>query len=441
MLDSFFGIDPKIIAISIMVVCYSIIFTEKINRAIIALFGGAAMVILGVLTQTQAIRSIDFNTLTLLMGMMIIVGITEKTGVFQFIAIWAAKKVRANPRGLLAVMTAVTALLSGYIDNVTTVLLITPIIIQITRTMEVKSFPYLMTMIFACNIGGAATLIGDPPNILIGSKLGLTFGDFIVNMTPLSYFLVVILIISFDLIWGRKLYASPEKRALITHMKPNDFITDKGLLKKSLFVLALVITAFIFAHHIGLDTGTIAILGAALMMLLYSFGDDHQIADEKVSNAFHAVDWTTIFFFAGLFIIVAGLEVTGILEIVGHKFVEWTGGEFHLLLYTFLWSAATISTIVDNIPFVATMMPIVETIENSLPGGREEAMPLWWSILMGACYGGNGSIIASSANVVVAGIAMRERKKIGFFEFMAWGVPVTLVSIAISSAYLYIVYL
>ena len=440
MLNAFFNFDMRFIAVTIMFISYAIIFSEKVNRAIVALLGAVFMIIFGVLDQYTAIKSIDFNTINLLMGMMIIVGITERTGVFQFIAVWMAKRVRANPRALLAVTAAITALLSGYVGNVTTALLITPIIIQITRNLKVPSFPYLMLIIFACNIGGAATLIGDPPNILIGSKLGLTFGDFIINMTPLSYFLMVVLIVAFDFIWGRKLYAEPADRAAIVIMKERDYLYDISLLKKSLFVLTLVILGFIFAHNMKLNTGTIAIIGASVLMFLYTLGDNHHEADEKMHSVFGRIDWVTIFFFAGLFVIVAGLEVTGLLEAIGHMFVEWTGGEEDRLIYTFLWSAAGVSMAIDNIPFVATMVPIVETIENTL-GNREHMMPMWWALLMGACYGGNGTIIASSVNVVVAGIAARERSPIGFFRFMVWGIPVTIASIAISSVYLYFRYL
>ncbi|MFV0626484.1 MAG: SLC13 family permease [Alphaproteobacteria bacterium] len=434
-----FGLNHTMVAVIIMVICYLVIFTERLNRAIIALFCGGLMVVMGVLTQNEAIGAIDFNTLALLIGMMIIVSVTEKTGIFQYIAVWSAKKVKANPRGLLAVLTAVTALLSGYIDSVTTVLLMTPIIFQITRRLGVRPYPYLMLAIFSCNIGGAATLIGDPPNILVGSTLGLNFMDFLENMAPLSYGLVVILIIVFDFIWGRKLVATPEARALIMQMNEKDSITDRKLLIKSLSVLIGAIISFMFAHLVGLETGTIAMFGAAIILILYSMEFRQQERDHKVEEVFNLVDWTTIFFFTGLFIVVYGLETTGVLTLVGHAFVEVTGGVVQKLIFVFLWVGSTFSCIIDNIPFVATMIPIVKSIEADM-GGREAVMPIWWALMMGACYGGNGTLIASSANVVVAGIAMKEGHHIKFFNFMAWGLPVIFVSIVISSIYLYFRY-
>jgi Na+/H+ antiporter NhaD/arsenite permease-like protein len=440
MLNAFFHIDDKVLALTIMIVTYLFLFSERINRAVVALLGAGAVILFGVLNQKTAISSIDFNTLNLLIGMMIIVSITEKSGVFQFIGMWAIKKVRANPRGMLAVMALITGLLSGYIDNVTTVLLMTPIIIQITKIFEVRSFPYLMMTIFACNIGGAATLIGDPPNILIGSHLKMTFMDFIYNMTPISYLLLLILIIVFDFIWGRKLSTTNKKRAEVLDMCAHCYITDMKTLKKSLSVLAFVIVAFIFAHEIHLETGTIAIIGASVLMLLYSIDVDKETGEERIHELFKDVDWVTIFFFAGLFVVVAGLEHSGVLEIVGLKFAEVSGGSVKVMMMTFLWVSAGASTVIDNIPFVATMIPIAESIEHSM-GLGDDFRPIWWALLMGACYGGNGTIIASSANVVVAGIAAKSRRRIGFLEFMKWGVPVTIGSVAIASVYVYLKYL
>ncbi|MDR1694588.1 MAG: ArsB/NhaD family transporter [Lactobacillaceae bacterium] len=434
-----FGMNQTLVAVTIMIICYLVIFTERLNRAVIALFCGGLMVILGVLSQAEAIRAIDFNTLALLVGMMIIVSVTEKTGIFQYIAIWSAKKVRANPRGLLAVLTAVTALLSGYIDSVTTVLLMTPIIFQITKRLGVRPYPYLMLSIFSCNIGGAATLIGDPPNILVGSTLNLNFMDFVVNMMPLSYVLVIVLIIVFDFIWGRKLAATPDARELVMQMNEKDSITDKRLLKQSLSVLIGVIITFMFAHYIHLETGTIAMFGASIMLILYSMDFKQQDRDHKVEEVFNLVDWTTIFFFMGLFVVVFGIESTGVLTLIGHIFVEAAGGVVQKLIFLFLWVGSVFSCVIDNIPFVATMIPIIKSIEADM-GGRDAVMPIWWALMMGACYGGNGTLIASSANVVVAGISMKEGHHIKFFRFMAWGLPVTFVSIVISSIYLYFRY-
>ncbi len=440
MLNAFFNLNAQIVAISIMSVCYLVIFTEKVNRAIVALFGAALMIVFGVLSQIQAIRSVDFNTINLLIGMMVIIAVMEKTGVFQFSAIWIAKKVKANPRALLAVMTLLTGVLSGFIDNVTTVLLMTPIVIQITKTLEVRSFPYLMLMIFSSNIGGAATLIGDPPNILIGSKLGLSFMDFIYNMLPISYLLMIMLVLAFDVIWGRKLHAAEKNRKLIMKIDEKEHLADQPLLKKSLFVLGSVICGFVFAHRLGLDTGTIAIMGATALLFLYTLGDKVQVEEDKMRGILGNVDWITIFFFAGLFVIVAGLEVTGLLDLAGHKLIEWTEGSFAKLMFILMWSAAGLSSFIDNIPFVATMIPIVGAVEPAI-GGREAAMPLWWALLMGACYGGNGTIVGASANVVVAGIAAKNHRGIGFVQFMLWGIPVMIATVVISTIYAWLMYL
>lgn len=440
MLNSFFNFDARILAVAIMFIIYAILFTEKYNRAIVGILGAATMICFGILTEAEAIAGIDFNTIFLLIGMMIIVNIIEKSGFFHFMGIWVAKKVKANPRALLAILTLMTAALSGYVDNVTTVLLMTPIVIEITRKLKVSSFPFLMLMIFACNIGGAATLIGEPPNIMIGSRLKLTFMDFIVNMTPISYFIILVLVGAFDLIWGRKLYAAPCQKALVMSMNEWEHFKDIKLFNKTAIILLLVIIGFMIAHNIGLDTGTIAMIGAAIGLLMYTLHDkNHADTEDKVHNILGMVDWTTIFFFSSLFIIVKAVETTGILEQAGHMFVEMTDGVLMHMVFVFLWITAFMSSIIDNIPFTATMMPIVESIEQTFPS-RTHVMPLWWGLLMGAGIGSNATIIASSANVVVAGIAFRHRSPIRFLRFMLWGIPVTIASMIIASIYIYLMY-
>jgi Na+/H+ antiporter NhaD/arsenite permease-like protein len=431
----FMGLSTQLLAITIMILSYAIIFTEKINRAVVALFGGILMVLLGVITYDQAIHSIDFNTISLIMGMMIIMAITEKTGVFQFIAIWVTKKINANPRALLAAMAIITAFLSGYIGNVTAVLLITPVLLKITDVLKIKPFPYLMIVILSCNFGGAATLIGDPPNILVGSKVGLSFIDFLKNMTPLSYFLVLVLIIAFDFIWGRHLKASEKDRNEVLQMRPFSHLRDISLLRKSLAVIAFVIFSFLISHSLGVNSGMIAITGAVILLFLYTFGNHHLEAEERVQDVFARIDWITIFFFVGLFIIVGGLESTGILEAAGHKFMGLTHGDFGKTLHILVWASAGLSVIVDNIPFAATMIPVVATIEQDIGGS---AQPLWWALLMGVCYGGNGMIISSSPNLIVAGIAAKNGHSIGFVRFMYWGIPTVIISTAIASLYIYL---
>ena len=429
------GIDARLLAILVVSFAYLIIFTEKVNRAVIALLGAALMVVSGLLSQKQALAGIDFNTLALLIGMMIIVGITERSGLFQFVAVWGAQKVKASPRGLLAVLILVTAVFSGFLDNVTTVLLIVPVTFQITKKLGIDAYPYLVAEIFASNIGGTATLIGDPPNILIGSALDLTFMDFVKVLSPIVAVVIAVLILAFDLVWKNKLTTTLRRRVAVMKMNPAASITDKRLLVKSLGVLALVITAFVFAHDLFLDNGTIALTGAALLLLLYSLPMGHE-REDKIEEIFRVVDWTTIFFFVGLFVMVYGLEVTGILKLLGTKFIELTGGSVEAMMYVILGSSAVLSSAIDNIPFVATMIPMIKSMEEAV-GGREAMMPVWWALSLGACFGGNGTLIGASANVVVAGLSQRHGHPISFAGFLLWSVPVMLMSVLIAGLFLY----
>lgn len=429
------GMSPQVAAIVIVAVSYIIIFSEKVNRAVVALIGAAVMIISGILNQAEAVSGIDFNTLALLVGMMMIVAVSEKSGIFQFVAIWAAKKVKASPRGLLAALALVTALFSGFLDNVTMVLLIAPVTFQVTRKLKVSPYPYLLVEIFASNIGGTATLIGDPPNILIGSALNLTFMDFVYNLAPVVLTTMVVLVAAFDFFWKRSLVASDENRKIVMKMNEFDAITDRPLLFKCLVVLALVIAGFISAKEIGLENGTIALLGAAVLLFLYTLGTPGEDRDGKVQEIFGMVDWITIFFFTGLFVIVSGLDRTGVLEALGHKFVDMTGGSIKKLSLLILWSSAVVSSAIDNIPFVATMIPMLKSMEESM-GGREAMMPVWWALSLGACFGGNGTLVGASANVVVAGMALREGHPIGFIKFLIWSVPVMFISVAIATLFL-----
>ena len=435
--SAIFGFDPKIVSTVILVVSYLILFTEKLNRAVVALLGAVVMIFAGVLTQDGAIAGIDFNTLALLIGMMIIVGIAEKSGMFQYVAVWSAKKVRASPRGLLIVLAAVTAVFSALLDNVTTVLLVAPVTFQITRKLKINPYPYLILEIFASNIGGTATLIGDPPNILIGSALQLSFMDFGYELTPIVAATMVVLIVAFDLIWGRKMSASDKSREAVMRLNEKDTITDPVLLVKSLAVLIVVIIGFMAAEHFHIANGTIAVFGAVILLMLYTWGNSHSDREHKVEEAFGLVDWTTIFFFAGLFAIVYGLEESGVLALMGNKFIEVTNGSIEKAAMIVVWMSAFVSTAIDNIPFVATMIPMIKSMEASL-GGREAMMPVWWALSLGACFGGNGSLIAASANVIVAGMAPREGHPIHFLRFLIWSIPVMLVSVLMAAVYLHL---
>lgn len=431
------GMDAKLAATLIVAVAYLIIFTEKVNRAVIALLGAMVMVIAGIMSQKQALLGIDFNTLALLIGMMIIVAITEKSGLFQFVAVWSAKKVHASPRGLLVVLAAVTAVFSAFLDNVTTVLLIVPVTLQITDKLKINPYPYLLIEIFASNIGGTATLIGDPPNILIGSALELGFMDFLRVLAPVVAVTMLVLIAVFDLVWKKQLVTDKRKRVLVMRMNEYASIKDSVLLAKSLAVLAMVITAFVFAREIYLDNGTIALTGAAVLLLLYTFSVRGHEREDKVEQIFGMVDWTTIFFFVGLFVMVYGLEVTGVLSWLGQEFLKLTGGSVRQMMYLILWASALFSSVIDNIPFVATMIPMLQSVEESV-GGREAMMPVWWALSLGSCFGGNGTLIGASANVVVAGMAARHKVPLNFGKFLLWSMPVMLVSVVIANVFLYL---
>lgn len=435
-----FGLAPMVVATLILVATYAVIISEKINRAVIALLGAGVMILAGVLNQKSALEGIDFNTIALLVGMMILVAITRRSGVFQFVAVWAAKVVKGNPAGILIMLQVVTALFSAFLDNVTTVLLVVPVTLSITDQLKIKPWPYLIAMIFASNIGGTSTLIGDPPNILIGSATGLTFNDFALNLAPVIVIIQAVAIVFFHVLYGRTLHATPEARAAIMARSAHESITDAKLLKQSLAVLALVIGAFILAHPLGLEPGTIALFGAALLMLCYCLGRDAESQSHEVHHIFGEVEWVTIFFFIGLFVVVHGVEVAGVLHWLAEHLLAVTGGDKTVTAVLILWASAILSAVVDNIPFVATMIPLVKSMAPAM-GGPEGLKPLWWALSLGACLGGNGTLVGASANLTVAGMAERAGHPVRFIPFLKVAFGLMLLSIAIANVYLWLRYL
>lgn len=435
-----FGLDPLIVSTAILIFAYFFIVTEKINRAVIALIGAGLMVFFGVLNQAMAVKGIDFNTIFLLTGMMAIVGITKNSGVFQYVAIKSAKAVRANPRMLMISLAVITAVFSALLDNVTTVMLIVPITLLLTEQLKIKAYPFLFSQIFASNIGGMATLIGDPPNILIGSAVGLSFMDFVYNVGLASLIIFIVMTVFFDWLWGRKMEATLRDRARILSFNENKAITDVPLLYKSLFTLVLVLAGFIFGHGHGLEPGTVALTGAAFLMFLDGFGLNAEKQTKKVHSALNTVEWETIFFFIGLFILVYGVEVSGLLNLIAEEMIVFTQGDKQLTGMLILWSSAVISAIVDNIPFVATMIPMIKAMAPAM-GGEAGLMPLWWCLSLGACLGGNGSLIGASANVMVAGMAERAGQRIAFMTFMKLAFPMMLLTIVIASVYAWYMFL
>jgi Na+/H+ antiporter NhaD/arsenite permease-like protein len=423
------------LAAILFLITYGVVMSEKINRAIVALVAAGLMIILGVINQEAAIRGIDFNTIGLLIGMMVIVAITRQSGIFQYLAIWSAKKVNANPWGILVMISLVTATTSAFLDNVTTVLLVVPVTLLITEELKVKPYPYLFAMIFSSNIGGTATLIGDPPNIMIGSATGLTFNDFAYNLTPVILVVMAATLVPIYFIWGRHLKATTEDRQRVMQFNEFEAITDWRLLKQCLVVIGLVVLGFVFAKWLHLEAATIAIFGAAMLLLLANFGKGPDDQSKHVLEAFNEVEWITIFFFVGLFIVVHGVDSTGLLRLLAEKMVALTGGNLNATAMVILWSSAILSAIIDNIPFVATMIPLIKSMAPTF-GGPEGLLPLWWALSLGACLGGNGTLIGASANLVVAGFAERAGQPIRFIQYTLVAFPIMLLSIFICMYYL-----
>ena len=438
--DMIFGLSPVWFAGSLFVLAYVMIIMEWLNRAIVSMMAAVLMIVSGVLTQQAAMQGVDINTIGLLTGMMIIVGITMGSGVFEYLAIRSAKLVKADPWGILVMLMLVTALLSALLDNVTTVLLIAPITLLITDTLKLSAYPYLFAEIFASNIGGTATLIGDPPNIMIGSATGLGYNDFLFNLAPIAFGILVIMMIPFYLIWGRHLKADPALMQKVMMYQEIEAIKDWVLLKKSLFVLSLVMFGFIVGHDYGFQPATIAMFGAALLLTLHCWPHDQEKQTSLVSKSFCDVEWITIFFFIGLFIIVYGVESTGLLDIMAHKVIELTSGDITVTAISILVVSAMASAIVDNIPFVATMIPLIKSMAPTF-GGADQLIPIWWSLALGACLGGNGSLVGASANLIVAGFAERAGQPIRFLPFMLMAFPLMLLSVLVSVIYVYFRYL
>ena len=437
---SAFGLPAIWVASSLLVATYAAVISERINRAVIALLGATLMIVLGILTQEKAVEGIDFNTIGLLIGMMIIVAISRRTGMFEYLAIRSAKMVKANPASIMLVLQIVTAVVSAFLDNVTTVLLVVPVTLIICDHLGVKPYPFLVAQVFASNVGGTATLIGDPPNILIGSRVGLSFNDFILHLTPMIIVVQFVTCGLFHVIWGRRFKATMRARAKVMAFDERNAIVDRGLLVKSLIVLAFVIVGFVLSRQLHLEPATVALFGAAVLLLLSCIGRATDEQTKTVSKAFEEVEWITIFFFIGLFIVIYGVESTGLLAILANKLVELTGGNLRVTVYAILWASAILSSIVDNIPFVATMIPLVKDMAPAF-GGPDGLLPVWWALSLGACLGGNGTIIGASANLTVAGLAERAGIRFSFIEYMKIAYPVMLITVALSMIYLELRYL
>lgn len=419
-----------VIGVVFFILLFVLISLEVVNKTILSIWGAVLFISMGIIHQHKAFASVDWNVVFLLIGMMIIVGITKKSGVFQYIAIKCAKVVKGDPVKILLLFSLMTAVLSALLDNVTTILIITPVIILVSVELGVRPIPYIISSALASNIGGMATLIGDPPNIMIGSAAGLGFTDFIKHMGPLVLVLLAVFCGVILLFFRKELVVSLERRARIMDFDENASITDSSILIKSLAVLLLVLICFLLHSVIGIEPSTVALGGAGILMFA--------VGGEEVEEFFHEVEWTTIFFFIGLFIMVAGLEELGIIELLAVKYLDLTSGDVFITSTSIIWVSGFLSAILDNIPYVATMIPLVERLGHDI--GSANIAPVWWSLAIGACLGGNGTLIGASANVVSAGISGRNGYKISFMEFTKYGALITFITLVISTVYVYFVH-
>ena len=413
----------QIVSIAVFVVVMFAIMTEKLHRSLAAIVGAMLVLALHVLPFDAAMEHIDFNTLGVLLGMMLFVSVVKLSGMFEFLAIKAARLAKGEPWKVMLLFVLLTAVLSAFLDNVTTVLLIGPMTLTVCKLLDVNPIPFFMTEILASNIGGTATLIGDPPNIMIGSAAGFTFFDFILYDAPAVVVILAAVLVVFYFLYGRKMQVNEEHRARIMELDEHAMIKNKRLLKQSYVMIGLVVVGFMAHGALGLESSVIALGAAGIIML---------ISGESIEEALANVEWTTLAFFAGLFVIVGAMAETGVIEMLAHALIDATGGNVFVTMLVLLIGSAVISSFLDNIPFVATMIPILLAMESS----GMEVTPLWWAVSLGACLGGNGTLIGASANVVLSDISKKNGHEITFVQFLKTGFPIMLLTVAIAGLYL-----
>jgi Na+/H+ antiporter NhaD/arsenite permease-like protein len=440
----FFADTSFWIATAIFVTAYGIIISEKLHKTVVAVFAASLMLILKILEQHEAFHieelGVDWNVIFLLLSMMIIINLMKPTGIFEYIAIKSAKLGKGEPFRIMVVFSIVTAVLSALLDNITTVLLIVPVTIFIADALDIDPIPYLISCALASNIGGTATLIGDPPNIMIASKAHLNFMEFIYHLTPVVVVIMAVYIFVIKLIWGKKLKTREELKKRIMQMDEREAIKDPAMLKKSLIVLTAVFAGFVFHGALNFQPATIALFGAGLLLLLSKNHDLHHV--------FAEIEWPTIFFFIGLFIIVGGVVKVGLIKWMSIQVINLTQGNLFATSMVVMWFSAFASAIIDNIPYVATMNPLIinmaEQMWPNLSGTQllhhPDLMPLWWSLALGACLGGNGTAIGASANVIVVGVSEKTGNRITFLKFMAYGMSVMIITVIIAMVYVWLRY-
>ncbi len=432
------------IATAIFTVALIAIISEKIHKTVVAIFGASLVLIAKILDQHEAFHleefGVDWNVIFLLIGMMIIISLIRPTGLFEYIAIRCAKLAKGEPLKIMVLFAVITAVLSALLDNVTTVLLLAPVTLLIAEALQVDAIPFLIVEAMASNIGGTATLIGDPPNIMIASKAKLTFVDFVLHLAPIVVVIMVVFVGIVILFFRKKLEAKDELKHRIMTMQERDAIKDPIMLKKSLVVLAMVLVGFILHGQFNYEPATVALFGAGLLLLLSGITEPHRVLAE--------IEWPVIFFFIGLFVMVGALVKVGFIRLLSVEVLELTQGNMMTTSMFIMWFSAVASAVVDNIPYVATMNPLVIDMAREmwpeLSGTallqHPDLMPVWWSLALGACLGGNGSVIGASANVIVVGIAEKAGYKISFLRFMAYGAPITCITVFISMLYVLLRY-
>lgn len=415
----------QIIAIAIFLITILAIISERFDNTVLALLGAAAMVIFKVIPLDSVMSCVSFNTLAVLIGMMLFVAVLSETGFFEYIAIFTAKFCKGSVLKIIFSLAILTAIFSGILDNVTTVLLMGPVTFLITKKLKINPIPFVIMEIFASNIGGTSTLIGDPPNIMIGSAANLSFMDFIVHLLPITIVILLVTITIIYFIYRKNLIVKNEDKLEILKLSPKDSLKDKKLLYTGLIILFFVLIGFIFGDKLGLSAGVVAITGAAVYLLL---------TRKPIINYINQVEWSSILFFTGLFILVGGLESAGIIKMLANLILKYDHNNIILLMLILLWLSAIVSSFLDNIPFVATLIPLVMTLK----GQGVDVTMLWWAISLGACLGGNGTLIGASANVVLSKVSERNGYKITFGQYLKIGFPLMLLSILISTGYLFL---
>jgi len=439
------------IALAIFAVSYGLIITERIHKTIVALGGAALMIVSSVVTQDEAFYShefgVDYNVIFLLIGMMIIVNIVRDTGLFEVLAIWSAQRAGADPFRMLALLALVTAVLSAMLDNVTTVLLMAPVTLSIAKRLRLDPVPFLIVEAIASNIGGTATLVGDPPNIMIASKAQLGYLQFLIVLGPVVVGIMAVFLVGLRLLYGGSLQVAPHLKEAVLGLAPRDAVQDPLLLRRCVWLLGLVNLAFGLHGVLHLEPATIALVGASAFMLIGRANRKHN-SDELSYLA--DVEWKTIFFFIGLFILVGALVKVGVIGMLATQLLSVTQGHPAAAVFSILWGSALLSAVIDNIPYVAAMNPLVVDLARSLHPEisdyttlvhQPDILPLWWSLALGACLGGNGTLIGASANVVIADLARRAGYPISYRQFLMVGFPVMVGSLLLSTLYVWLLFL